>query len=268
MLSDASDTAVASLHADLRVIDERSREFLSRVSDVESLPRECAVLESSGGTYIDPAQRAVVYELQQSIFDTRAIPAPPYHRLLLGARVMHEWGHIAHTAKIVRIPDECRTTYTERRAEFGETFTRVLRSVPEPFQPALEPELRELAQLGEMPKVLARKTLCRVGDYLANMVSARLIPGEEMQAYVRTNVRHHLDEKLGLVSELARHAYEIHYLDLVGLPRDYFYRTSRFVDHFFATGMLREAEVEALFDAAGEVLACYAIDESRLSLAH
>jgi hypothetical protein len=32
--------------------------------------------------------------------------------------------------------------------------------------------------------------------------------------------------------------------------------------------MLRESDVEALFDAAGQVLACYAIDESRLSLAH
>ncbi|HTN49301.1 MAG TPA: hypothetical protein VMK32_07720 [Burkholderiaceae bacterium] len=268
MLAEANDAAVASLHADLRVIDERSRDFLSRVSDVESLPRACAVLESSGGTYIDPARRAVVYNLQQSIFDTRAVAAPPYHRLLLGARVMHEWGHIAHAAKIVRVPQEHRTQYTERRAELGESFEHLLRSVPEPFQPALEAELRELAQLGEMPKVLARKTLGRVGDYLANMVSARLIPGEEMQAYVRTNVRHHLDENLGLVSELARHAYEIHYLDLVGLPRDYFYRTSRFVDHFLSTGMLREADVEALFDAVGRVLACYAIDESRLSLAH
>jgi hypothetical protein len=268
VLAEASDSAVASLHADLRVVDERSREFLRRVSDVESLPRECAVLETGGGAYIDAAQRAVVYEMQQSVFDTRAATAPPYHRLLLGARVMHEWGHIAHTAKIVRVPEERRTQYTDRRAELGETFARVLCSAPETFQAALEPELRALASPGEVPKMLARKTLGRVGDYLANMISARLVPAEEMQAYVRTNVRHHLDEKLGLVSELARYAYEIHYLHLAGLSRDYFYRTSRFVDHFLATGMLRESDVEALFDAAGQVLACYAIDESRLSLAH
>jgi hypothetical protein len=87
-----------------------------------------------------------------------------------------------------------------------------------------------------------------------------------MQAYVRTNVRHHLDERLGLVSELARYAYEIHYLDLVDLPRSYFYRTSRFPDHFISTGIVREEDAEALFDAAGRVLACYAIDETRLKL--
>ena len=87
-----------------------------------------------------------------------------------------------------------------------------------------------------------------------------------MQAYVRTNVRHHLDEHLGLVSELARYAYEVHYLDLVGMPRSYFYGTSRFPDYFIQTGIVSADDAEALFDAAGRVLACYAIDESRLSL--
>ena len=107
--------------------------------------------------------------------------------------------------------------------------------------------------------------LRRVGDYLANLLCSRLIPGEEMQAYVRTNVRHHLDENLGLVSELSRYAYEIQYLHLAGLPRSYFYRTSRFPDHFIATGIVSEQDVEKLFDAVGRVLACYSIDESRLS---
>lgn len=267
VLAGAPEAAVASIHADLRVVDARSRDFLSRVDDVTALPTHCAVLETGGGAYVDAARRAVVYEIQQPAFDARAGIAPPYHRLLLGSRVMHEWGHIAHTAKIVHLPEERRAEYRAARAELGKRFMALLAGVPPQLQAAVEAELQTIEpQPGERASALARKTLARVGDYLANLMSARLIPGEEMQAYVRTNVRHHLDEQLGLVAELARYAYEVHYLDLVGLPRSYFYATSRFTDQFIATGILRADDVERLFDAAGRVLACYAIDTARLRL--
>lgn len=267
VLADANDDAVASIHADLRTIDERSRQFLGRVHDVDALPTHCSVLETGGGTYIDAARRAVVYEIQQPAFNASAVAAPPYHRLLLGARVMHEWGHIAHTAKILRLPEESRPAYFAARAELGTTFARVVAAFPERLRTVVDEELQSIMpNRDEPPKALARLTLARVGDYLANLMSSRLIPNEEMQAYVRTNVTHHLDEQLGLVSELARYAYEIHYLDLAGLPRSYFYGTSRFPDHFIDTGIVSAEDAEALFDAAGRVLACYAIDESRLTL--
>lgn len=267
VLAEADDESVASIHADLRIIDARSRQFLERLSDPEALPTSCAVLEAGDGTYVDAARRAVVHELKQPAFDACNTPAPPYHRLLLGARVMHEWGHIAHTAKILYLPQERRPEYAAARAELGERFRHVIDSVPAAFKDTVAEEMQGIEpRPDEQAKALARKTLGRVGDYLANMLCARLIPGEEMQAYARTNVRHHLDEHLGLVSELARYAYEIHYLGLAGMPRSYFYATSRFPDHFIHTGIVREDDVEALFDAAGRVLACYAIDESRLVL--
>ena len=89
-------------------------------------------------------------------------------------------------------------------------------------------------------EVLARKTLARVGDYLSNLMCSKLIPEEEMQTYVRTNVRHHFDENLGLVSELARYAYEVHYLALANLPSSYFFNTSRFIDYFIKSGIISE----------------------------
>jgi hypothetical protein len=267
VLAEANDDAVASLHADLRVTDERARQCRERVRDVDSLPTHCGVLETGGGAYVDAARRAVVYELQQPAFDARAGAAPPYHRLLLGARVMHEWGHIAHTAKILHLPEERRAEYTAARTELGERFAEVVAAITGPLRGSVDEELNSIEpRRAELPKALARKTLARVGDYLSNMMCVRLIPAEEMQAYVRTNVRHHLDEHLGLVSELARYAYEVHYLDLVDMPRSYFYRTSRFPDYFIHTGIVSADDAEALFDAAGRVLACYAIDEARLSL--
>ena len=267
-LADASDAAVASVHADLRVIDERSRDFLGRVHEIEALPRHCAMLETGGGAYVDTARRAVVYELRQPGFDARTAEAPPYHRLLLGARVMHEWGHVAHAAKILRVSDQRRSAYASARAALGECFARVIAAFPERLQGQTADEIGALApRAGELPQALARKTLARVGDYLANLLCAQLIPGEEMQAYVRTNVRHHMDEDLGLVSELARYAYEVHYLPLATLPRSYFFETSRFAACFIDTGIVSEEDAHALFDAAGAVLACYSVDESKFDLA-
>jgi hypothetical protein len=180
---------------------------------------------------------------------------------------MHEWGHVAHTAKILRVPDEQRSTYTNARVALGESFARVIAAFPERLRAQVAEEVSALApRPAELPQALARKTLARVGDYLANLLSAQLIPGEEMQAYVRTNVRHHMDEDLGLVSELARYAYEIHYLPLASLPRSYFFETSRFAACFIDTGIVCEEDTHALFDAAGAVLACYSVDESKLDL--
>jgi hypothetical protein len=266
-LEEADSAAVVSIHDALRIIDERTRQFFKCVHDVDALPTRCPVLESGDGTYVDAGRRAVVYELQQPGFDTRVGAAPPYHGLLLGARVMHEWGHVAHTAKLIRVPEERRPDYLAAREEIGEAFVRVIEAMPQHFREMVDEELRSIeSKREELPQALARRTLARVGDYLANLMMSRLLPGEEMQAYVRTNVTHHLDERLGLVTELARHAYEIHYLDLCGLPRSYFFATSRFPDHYFATGIAREADVQALFDAVGRALACYGFDEARISL--
>ncbi|MGZ8253793.1 MAG: hypothetical protein ACXWVT_03000 [Burkholderiaceae bacterium] len=266
-LHDAGDAAVASIHADLRVIHQRSRQFLDCVRNMDALPSHCPVLESGGGAYVDAAKRAVVYELVQPGFDARTGAAPPYHRLLLGARVVHEWGHVAHTARMIGVPESRRADYTGARAELGETFAAIVRRMPARLHDDIERDIAGLAaRAGGLDKALARKTLARVGDYLANMLGERLLPGEEMQAYVRTNVRNHFDERLGVVSELARYAYEVHYLGLAGLPRDYFFRTSRYPEYFIASGIVSEADTQALFDAAGSVLGCHAFDESLIAL--
>jgi hypothetical protein len=266
-LSAASDVAAASLQADFEVVHARSRSFLDALPDPGALPRHCAVLEASDGAYLDASAQAVVYELRQVGFDAGTDPAPPWHRLLLGARVMHEWGHLAHAAKLLRVPDAGKARYTAARVELGECFLQVLARLPQRLHAEVADELQPLApRHEERAAALARKTLARVGDYLANLMASHFLPAEEMQAYVRSNVRSHLTEGLGLVGELARYAYEVHYLALAGLPRAYFFDTTRYADFFVHTGLVSERDTHALFDAAGRVLACYAIDEQRLLL--
>jgi hypothetical protein len=280
---EATDAAAASLAQDFAVVHERSVAFLGALSDPEALPTHCGVLERGGSAYIEPARRAVVVPLRAAAFNPLVHAAPPYHRLLLGARVMHEWGHLAHAAKILHLPEAHRERYRGARQRLGAAFLQLLQEVPPALQAPVQRELGELvAAFGataagtakdcargttiDPAAALARKTLARVGDYLANMMCARLIPPAEMQAYVRTNVRHHLEEELGLVSELARYAYEVHYLPLAGLPRSYFFESSRFRRTFIDSGAFAEAGIQTLFDAAGEVLACYAVDTARLRL--
>ena len=264
-LKAASGEAVASLQHDFGVVHERSRTFLDALTDPACLPRHCAVLEVGGGAYLDAAQHAVVYDLRQPGFDACVDPAPPFHRMLLGARVMHEWGHLAHSGKLLRVPDEHRTACVQARAELGELFLQVLSRVPPRARAEVSEALQGLAPLtGDRAAALARKTLARVGDYLANLLCSRLLPSEEMQAYVRHNVRSHLTDNLGLVSELARYTFEVHYLGLASIPRSYFFSTSRYTEYIVHSGLVSEEDTHALFDAAGRVLACYAIDASKL----
>ena len=124
---------------------------------------------------------------------------------------MHEWGHLAHAAKFLRVPDENKLAYKEARAELGDCFLKAIAAIPE-IARSTDAETAGLSLCStNLPAILARKTLARVGDYLSNLMCSKMLPGEEMQIYVRTNVRHHFDKKLGLVSELARYAYEVHY---------------------------------------------------------
>ena len=266
-LAESTNDSIRSLHADLQIANERTLTFFSAMRDPGSLPVSCGVLETGGGTFIDPARRAIVYEFKQQTFDARRTPAPPLHRLGLGARVMHEWGHLAHAGKYLRVPESRKPEYQSARAELGERFLHVLRAAPARIQDQIEAGLGTLSARALSPQsALAKKTLGRVGDYLSNLMMSRLIPVEEMQAYVRVNVRHHLDERLDLISELARYAYEIQYLSLAALDRSYFYESSWFNDYFIDSGLVQRGDIEHLFDAVAAVLACYEIDDSKLRI--
>ena len=84
--------------------------------------------EFQGGAYIDPARRAVVRKLIARGIRLFDAPSPPYFRLSLGARVMHEWGHIAHAAKFLRVPDENKLAYKEARSGLGDCLLKRTRS--------------------------------------------------------------------------------------------------------------------------------------------
>ncbi len=126
----------------------------------------------------------------------------------------------------------------------------------------------ELDELGADPAspghTLARLMLTRIADYASNMFFRSYLKDEELESYVRTNVRHHLNEDLGPLSQLARHAVEVQYLGLASFqdPIGYFLETSYFEAYFVETRVFSEREVRALFEATARLCACYELDRS------
>jgi len=270
VLVNTPSDVIRSLLDDLILVQTRSQTFFDALRCPQRLPTRCAILEQGGGVYVDARNHWIVYELNQPSFDARTRQAPPFHRRLLGARVMHEWGHLAHEANFLYIPETHKSAYQAARADIGIQWMRILRAAPARMHAEIEAQLATLtAQTALAPEAaLARKTLSRVGDYLSNRLAAHLIPPEELHAYVRVNVRHHMDEALDFISELARYAYEIQYLTLVGLPRSYFFDTSHFNDYFIDSGLVHRNHIEQLFDAVYNALSCYTIDTQAITITH
>jgi hypothetical protein len=260
-----SDEAAESLREDFTIISCRTRNFLSAVHG--TLPERCTVLEAGDGAWVDPKRRSIVYSLSQPSFDPLTRAAPPYQRLLLGARVAHEWGHLAHEGKLIRVPDEEKTKYHDRRLALGQTFAELIEQLPLSMQTHVDHELTALRiNRAELAKCLAKLTLSRVGDYTANLVARAFLPEPEVQAYVRTNVCSHMNKGIGLIAQISRHAHEVQYLPFAGLDLDWFFATSCFADYIIKPGFVSETALLSLFAAMADVFACYKIDPERLVL--
>ena len=256
--------AADSLRADWQVISDRTRAFLGSLRDPDALPRTSGEVELDGGVYLRADLRRIAYDLRQPGFDPLHEEAPPFHRLLLATRTVHEWGHLAHEAGLVRVPDARRPAYDEALLALSARYDDLARALP----PRLADEVRaELAGMGADAAApgtaLARITLSRIGDYAANLLARRYLRDEELEAYVRANARHHLAENLGPLGQLTRHTLEVQYLTLTSLPDPlgYFFDTSWFGEYFVRTGVFAEAPVRALFAAMAAVCACWEIDE-------
>jgi hypothetical protein len=100
-LADIGPTAAASLQRDLDTVGEHSARFLASLRWPHLLPAPDD-LDEGGGTYVHPEHRRIAYALQQPGLDPLREAAPPFHRLLLGARVFHEWGHLIEQRRWIR----------------------------------------------------------------------------------------------------------------------------------------------------------------------
>jgi hypothetical protein len=264
-LAGLTHRAADSVREDLRLVSAKSRAVLASLRAPDQLPRTSSDVELGGGVYIRADRRLVVYELPQPGFDALRREAPPFHRKLLAARTVHEWGHLVHEAGIVRVPPGRRREHDEAVAALGEVYSRVVSAVPERLADDVRAELRDLgAGPSSAGAALTRATLHRISDYTSNLFFKRYLTPEELRAYVLTNVRHHLSEGVGTLGQLVRHAVELQYLRLAGVsePLRYFLETSYFEYYMIQSGVFVEEHVRAVLDATARVCACHEVDAS------
>lgn len=254
--------AAQSLREDLEVVGERSRMFLGSLLHPEKLPRSTEEVDQEGGVYVHDRRSLMVYSFKQPSFDPRREPAAPYHRLLVGARTIHEWGHLAEAAQWVGLPAERKPEHEAAMRDVAAAIEGLLADAPKPFVQAAQQEARAAGV--EPPQLVCDLVLVRMSDFLSNVLARRYLPPEELEAYVRANVHTHIGEEGRPLHLLARHAYEYQYLSLglVDDPERYFLRSTWFQDYFVDTGLVPLKHLRALLQAVGRACACYEVDAS------
>lgn len=251
-----------SLRDDLEVVGERSRRLLGALRHPERLPRTTDEVDQEGGVYVHAERPLMVYSLAQPGLDPRREPAPPYHRLLVGARTIHEWGHLCEAAGWVGLPAARKAEHAAALEQVAAATSAIVAAAPAPFVQAVEQEARAAGR--EPGALMCDLVLVRMSDFLSNLLARRLLAVEELEAYVRANVHTHVGEPLGPLHLLARHAYEYQYLSLgrVDDPERYFLRSTWLQDYFVDTGIVSLPHLRALLGAVGRVCACYEVDSS------
>src|SRR5262249_49317322 len=117
------------------------------------------------------------------------------------------------------------------------------------------------------PASLTDILLARVPDYQANLVARRFLTNDELEVYVRHNVRalRHEYPPARLWRMLIRYLYEYQYLAFSGVEdrRTYFVASTWFDRDFLATAALDDERFDRLTAAVAAICACYAVDESK-----
>ncbi len=268
-LPDLSPEVAESIRADLEVIDAHSRRFLRAVC--APLPQQWPNIEPGGLCFLWRERPIIAYRLQEPGMDRLRLPAPPYERLMLGARTMHEWGHLAATAGWVGVTAE-RTDEWRRTCErLEELCTRVVRDAPPSLRASLGNELDRLAKEGSVARALASIVHARMEDYRANVVAREFLSRLELETYVRNNVTC-LQQSMrptAIFQRLVRYAYEFQYLGLIGLddPWRYLCASTWFDREYWVSGAVARSLTEELFACVADLCAMQWIDPRKLACA-
>ena len=271
-LTGADRAAVEALRTDLGVVDARTRTFHEALSDDVSLPVPDPSHTAGGYAYLHAGQKRIAYNLTEPGMERLAGPPLPFERSMLGARTLHEWGHLADEAALV--PLAVDPVEERRRVQtLAETLDDAARSASTRAAATTGADLQAIARGRPAGAALAELLLTRLPDYRANLVVGALAPARECEVYARHNVRT-LGYTIAPAARwrlLLRYAYEYQYLGaalgLVELddPWTAFARATAIEHELFEFGLVDEARFLAIADAVAAVCACYAIDTDKLS---
>lgn len=259
--------AVAGVRDDLHTVARHTRAFRAALRDPAALPKPAAETEQGGYSYLHRERGLIGYDLDEPGMERLAGPPLPYARAMLGARTVHEWAHLAVDAGWV----PCTVGTDElaaRRDRLAASLAAVIATAPLAIRSLTAPDLAAL-DAASPADALARLFLARMPDYQANLLAQRFLDREEIETYIRHNVRtlRFAYAPSQLFRMLIRYLFELQYLGFseVADRTSFFVRSTWFDADFFATGLLDAARFEELTELAAALCACWAVDESRFS---
>lgn len=267
-LAGAGPEILTSIRSDLECIDERSRRFLDSLREPSALPKPDPEAAQGGYSFLHHERGQIAYNLDEPGIERLLAPAIPYARAMLGARTLHEWGHLAVDAGWVpRAADD--SAWAKLRASLSEQLEEIVRRLPKPVRQIAAADLTRLARRGSAGQQLVDIFVSRLPDFQANILAARYQSDAEREAYVRQNIRPLRREypTSDVLRMLVRYLYELQYLGFSEIddPRTYFYEMTWFEADFFDTGILDEDRLDALSDAARALCHAHRIDEDQFS---
>lgn len=269
LLKDCSPQVLKSLQADWQVIDQRSRQFIAALKNLDSLPQPQAhYADQNGLCYMHIRRRELTYNLQEAGMQRLLEITPPFERLMLGARAIHEWGHLFVDSGGVPVAPDALATHAARLQRCAALYEEILAAAPTTVQRIAATSLHELRQGDEgAGEALARLTLARMEDFQANLMAQRFLPAAEMETYVRNNHRSHVHDypREAYFQRLARYVYEYQYLRFSAMadPESYFLKTTWFSEQYLHNQVLSWERAQALIRCVSEICDCYQVDEER-----
>lgn len=252
-----------SICQDLLVIDRHSRRFLASLRKPDDLVRPAPHMTEGGLSYIHGQRRLIGYDIGPGPNAYRLWePSPPYERWMLGARTVHEWGHLAAESGWVVVPPERATQREAAIKRLGDLFDTVVAEAPAALKEATAPLARHLSETsGSFGQGLTRTMLKRIEDFMANLVARRFLSADEMDTYVRNNVasRAGAYRPGDIYMELIRLVYEYQYLGLSRIPepRGWFFSSTWVRARFIEPGVVSAKHLDEMIDAVASLCACY-----------
>lgn len=256
---------------DLEVVDYHSRRFISSLRDPDGLAKPAHYMTPEGLSHIHSTRKLVAYSIHDQRNNLRLVEsAPPYERLMLGARTMHEWGHLSAESDWIGTPDTLKARHAELCAELAALIESIYSKASTNVRAATAIEIEQLkttSKTGSPGLLLVKKMIVRSEDFRANLLAQRFLRPAEMETYIRNNVYSLVTERdtTGVYARMLRYAYQYQYLRLSRIidPMSFFLKSSWFAEHYYHPGVLNEEQFDQVLNLVGEICESYAIDESK-----
>lgn len=256
---------------DLKVVDYHSRRFLRSLREPAGLVDPAHFMTPGGLSYIHATRKLVAYSIHDERNNLRLVePAPPYERLMLGARTMHEWGHLSAESGWIGVPDAAKPRREELRAELAALIDALHADAPAHIRAGTAAEIEQLkatSKTGSPGRLLVKMMMVRSEDFQANLLAKRYLRTAEMETYIRNNVYSLVTESdtTGVYARMLRYAYQFQYLRLSRIedPMSFFVKSTWFAEHYYRPGVVTEEQFQQVVNLVGAICDCYAIDESK-----